>query len=352
MSRLRSDLASMEGYHSPQVSVEVRLNTNESPIALPDEYVGQLAEAIRTIAFNRYPDRSAVELQRAIAALEGVAPNQVYAANGSNEVIENLLLAFGGADRSAMVFEPSYALHAHLVRTTATELITIERDRDLSLDASLVGQSVAEHDPDIIFLCSPNNPTGEVLAHDVVDAALENGTGLIIVDEAYIQFADPGSSALVRSESSDRVVILRTFSKTWSLAGVRLGFCIASPEVIRGLEIVTLPYHLSSLTQMAGLLALKYLDDMEQRIAIITSERDRIAAELENQGFKVWPSSANFILFRPADGQGHKLWSHLVDHSILVRDCSSWPRLSGCLRVTVGTPHENDRFLHSIKEAQ
>jgi len=351
MSRLRPDLVAMEGYHSAQVSVEVRLNTNESPLALPSAYLEDLSRALKTLNLNRYPDRSALELRSAIAAMEGVAAEQVYAANGSNEVIENLLLAYGGRGRRALVFEPSYALHAHLARTTATELISVERRQDLSLDSALVSQAVRDHQPDVIFLCSPNNPTGEALPREVIEAALSSGDGLVIVDEAYVQFANSSASLMLGTPGSDRLVLLRTFSKTWALAGVRLGFCIASPGIVADLEIVTLPYHLSALTQVAGLLALGYLDDMELRIDLIVAERERMTSSLASRGYTVWPSQANFILFRPSDGKGHELWERLVAHSVLVRDCSSWPRLEGCLRVTVGTPEENDKFLNALEEA-
>jgi histidinol-phosphate aminotransferase len=351
MSRLRADLTAMEGYHSAQVEVAVRLNTNESPIGLPEEYSLALSQAVLGQAFHRYPDRQAIALRTAIASLEGVDVTEIYAANGSNEVIENLLLAFGGVGRSALVFEPSYALHAHLARTTATNVITVDRRADFSIDAQLVGSSVAMHQPVITFLCSPNNPTGEVVDASVVNAALDNGPGLVVVDEAYVQFADFTAMAVRNEQNLDRLVILRTFSKTWALAGIRLGFCIASPEVVRGLDIVTLPYHLSNLTQLAGKLALEYLDDMASRVTMIVSERNRISGELHALGFEVWPSQANFVLFRPANGRGHALWESLVRSSVLIRDCSSWPRLEGCLRVTVGTPKENSRFLEALKEA-
>ena len=351
MSRIRADLSAMEGYHSAQVDVEVRLNTNESPIGLPQAYEVALSEAIVGQAFHRYPDRQALRLRSAIAEIEGVSVDEIYAANGSNEVIENLLLAFGGAGRSALVFEPSYALHAHLAHTTATQVIVVDRQDDFSLDAQLVGNSVAKYQPEITFLCSPNNPTGHVVDADVVNAALDNGGGLVVVDEAYVQFADFTAMSVRTVANLDRLVILRTFSKTWALAGVRLGFCIAAPDVVAGLDIVTLPYHLSQLTQLAGELALGFLDDMEARVAMIVSERVRIIDELVALGFEVWPSQANFVLFRPADGRGHDLWESLVRHSVLVRDCSSWPRLDGCLRVTIGTHEENSRFLEALKEA-
>ncbi len=351
MSRIRADLSAMEGYHSAQVEVAVRLNTNESPIGLPEQYSVALSQAVLGQALHRYPDRQAIALRTAIANIEGVDLSEIYAANGSNEVIENLLLAFGGAGRSALVFEPSYALHAHLARTTATEVIEVERRDEFSLDAQLVGLSVAKHQPAITFLCSPNNPTGEVVDASVVNAALANGPGLVVVDEAYVQFADFSAMAVRNEQNRDRLVILRTFSKTWALAGIRLGFCIASPEIVSGLDIVTLPYHLSNLTQLAGELALGFLDDMASRVAMIISERERISEALLALGFHVWPSHANFVLFRPPDGQGHALWESLVRSSVLVRDCSSWPRLEGCLRVTVGTHEENSRFLEALKEA-
>jgi histidinol-phosphate aminotransferase len=346
---VRADLALMTGYHSAQVDVDVRLNTNESPAPPPAEFVSALADYVAHAAYHRYPDRAATALRAAIAGLHGVDPSQVFAANGSNEVLQCLLLAFGGPGRSALMFEPTYALHSHIAKVTGTAVVSGSRNDDYSLDPASVSVAVREADPTIVFLCSPNNPTGMVEPPEVFDAAIEASSGLVVVDEAYGQFSS--WSAVDRVRDDGRVVVVRTFSKTWAMAGMRLGYAIAPAAVVHALESVVLPYHLDIVKQAAGVLALQYQDAMDARVAGIVEERGRIAAALGDMPVRVWPSQANFILFRPDRGDGAEVWQRLVDHSVLVRDCSSWPGLEGCLRVTVGTPDENTRFLNALKEA-
>jgi histidinol-phosphate aminotransferase len=346
----RSDLVGLTGYHSAQVDVEVRLNTNESPFPPPATFVEQLSEAVKELALNRYPDRTGLELRTALGRTVGMAPDRVLLGNGSNEVIQSLLLAFGGSGRRVLTFEPTYALHSHIARITGTEVVQEERNADFTLDPARVGQAVSDHEPAVTFLCSPNNPTGMLEPTAVVEAALAARRGLVVVDEAYGQFAPSSALDLLNGPAGERLVVLGTFSKTWALAGLRLGYGFASPDVIEACEIVTLPYHLSSLVQRAGLIALEGHLEMEQRVAELVNERERIQLALGELGLDVWPSAANFILFKPLDHKGHDVWQGLIERSILIRDCSSWRGLEGCLRVTVGTVDENDRFLAALKE--
>ncbi len=349
MVDIRPDLSRMEGYHSAQVDVDVRLNTNESPLPPPPEFVAALADAVANVEFHRYPDREATALRAAIAELHAVSPAQVFAANGSNEVLQSLLLAFGGPERCALVFEPTYALHSHIAHVTGTEVLVAARNEDFTLDPDMVAATIRETDPVIVFLCSPNNPTGLVESPEVLDAALEASTGLVIVDEAYGQFSS--WSAMDRVADDGRVVVVRTFSKTWAMAALRLGYAIAPSGVVDALHGVVLPYHLDSIKQAAGVLALEHKDAMLARIANVVEERGRIGAGLAELDVDVWPSGANFILFRPRAVAGAQVWRRLVDASVLVRDCSSWPGLDGCLRVTVGTADENGRFLEALQKA-
>lgn len=345
---VRDDLALMEGYHSPQVAVDVRLNTNESPYPPPPGFVEALVDELRSLPMHRYPDRGATNLREAIAALHDVEPSQVFAANGSNEVLQLLCLAFGGPGRDAAVFEPTYALHAHIARVTGTGVVVGERAPDYSLDRDEVGRVLRDHVPAITFLCSPNNPTGTVDGPDVTAAVVEAAPGLVVVDEAYGQFAPRSALADVRDDRP--VVVIRTFSKTWSLAALRLGYCVAPRSVVDALEQVTLPYHLDAAKQAAGRLALQHVPEMEARVAALVEERGRLAAAFGELPLDVWPSGANFLLFRPRDVDGDRVWHELVARSVLVRNCSGWPRLDGCLRVTVGTPAENDAFLQALRE--
>ncbi len=344
----REDLALMEGYHSPQVEVPVRLNTNEAPEPPPAGFAEALAEAVRQVEWHRYPDRSYRALRAAIAARHGVTPDQVFVANGSNEVLQTLCLTYGGPGRAVAVFEPTYALHSHIARVTGTGVAVGERRPDLGLDLDEVERVLAEVQPAITFLCSPNNPTGMVEDEATVRAVLAEAPGLVVVDEAYGQFAPWSALELVADDVP--LVVTRTYSKTWSMAAARLGYLIGPRSVVAQLDQVVLPYHLDAVKQAAGRLALDYEREMEARVAALVEERGRLVAAMAELDVDVWPSGANFVLFRPRSRDGHAVWEALLERGVLVRDCSSWPRLAGCLRVTIGTRAEDDAFLAALEE--
>lgn len=347
---VRPDLDALAGYHSAQAEVVARLNTNESPLPPPPKWFDALREGLADIEFNRYPDRHAADLRRAIARFHDVRPEHVFCANGSNEVLQLLLLAYGGPGRMAAVFEPTYSLHRHIARITGTDVVSGRRDAGFRLDLDEVKRVVGAYDPVVTFLCSPNNPTGIADRPDQISSVLSISSGLVIVDEAYGQFAPTSALDLMRAggPGTDRMVVVRTFSKTWSLAGLRLGYAIADPEVIASCEMVSLPYHLDTAKQLAGRLALEFGVEMETTVAMLREERGRISAALAELPVETWPSDANFILFRPTTIDAYELWSRLLDASVLVRDCSRWPGVNGCLRVTVGLPTENNRFLAAL----
>jgi histidinol-phosphate aminotransferase len=350
---VRSDLTELVGYHSAQVEVAVRLNTNESPMPPPVAWQEALAAAVGEVEFNRYPDRGATALRQALADSHGVGIDEVFCANGSNEVLQCLLLAFGGPGRTCALFEPTYTLHGHIARITGTEVAAGPRRHDFALDLDVVADVVRRSDPVLTFLCSPNNPSGRADTLDQITIVAELVPGLLVVDEAYGQFA-PSSALELRARRPDsyrHVVVVRTFSKTWSMAGARLGYLVADPEVVAACELVALPYHLDAVTQLAGRLALGYVDEMNERVAAVAEERGRIAATFAELPVETWPSDANFLLFRPTGKEAGAVWSDLVSSGVLVRDCSTWPGLSGCLRVTVGLPEENDRFLAALTES-
>jgi histidinol-phosphate aminotransferase len=356
--QVRPDLALMEGYHSPQVAVDVRLNTNEAPTPPPAEFSERLARELAAVEWHRYPDRAARELRAGLARHYGVDPANVFAANGSNEVLLCTMLAYGGPGRTAAVFEPTYALHSHIARIAGTAVVEGERGPDFALDLDEVRRVVESAHPEVVFLCSPNNPTGMVDPPEVVHAVLELVApygGLVVVDEAYGQFAP--SSAVQLVDDDTPLVVTRTFSKTWSMAAARLGYCIGPSWLVDELDKVALPYHLDVVKQIAGRLALDYRDDMDARVAQLVEERGRLVEALSEMNVTVWPSGANFLLFRPeGTGEagdstvGDRVWNELVDRSVLVRNCSGWPRLAGCLRVTIGTRDEDDRFLAALQE--
>ena len=336
----------MAGYHSPQADVKVRLNTNEAPVPPPAEFAERLAAELRRIDWNRYPDRAATELREAIADFHGVAPATVFAANGSNEVIQTVCLTYGGHGRTAAVFEPTYALHSHIARLTGTAVATGQRAADFSLDRDEVARVLRDAAPDITFVCSPNNPTGTVDPPDVVREVLDAAPGLVLVDEAYGQFAPWSAIDLVDDDTP--LAVTRTYSKTWSMAAARLGYVIGPDWLIAELDKVVLPYHLDAAKQVAGRLALDYVDEMNARVAAVVEERGRLVHALGELDVDVWPSGANFVLIRPRPLDGHAVWEALLERSVLVRDCSSWPGLEGCLRVTIGTSEEDDALLGGL----
>jgi histidinol-phosphate aminotransferase len=345
---VRDDLRALEGYHSPQVDVRIRLNTNEAPTPPPAAWRDAFAAELSRVEWHRYPDRSASALRAAIAASHHVRPDQVFAANGSNEVLQTLLLTYAGPGRRVATFEPTYQLHGHIARLTGATVVEGERAADFSLDVDTALALIREHRPAVTFLCSPNNPTGLVEPASTVEAILSAQPGLLVVDEAYGQFAD--WSALTLVDESRPMVVTRTFSKTWSMAASRLGYLVGPSWLVAELEKVVLPYHLDAAKQIAGRLALQFTDEMDARVEQIVAERERISKSLGTLDIDVFPSGANFILFRPRSKPGRDVWQELLDRSILIRDCSGWPRLAECLRVTVGTTDENDEFLEAISE--
>ena len=345
---LRDDLQAMQGYHSPQVDVPIRLNTNEAPFAPPSEWLNEVAHAVTEIAWNRYPDRAAWELRAGIAALHGVSPEQVFVANGSNEVLQSILLAYSGPGRKVATFSPTYQLHAHIASVVGATVVEGSRRDDFTLDPQEIARVIDEAQPAVSFLCSPNNPTGIVEPRENIETLLKVAPGLVVVDEAYAQFASWSAMELVNDDTP--LVVTRTFSKTWSMAAARLGYLVGPRWLVSDMEAVVLPYHLDALKQRAGVLALKHVAAMESRVRDIVAGRTKIEQAFGTLSVTTWPSGANFILFRPQTMSGKELWKALLDHGILVRDCSSWAGLNDCLRVTVGTDAENEAFIAAMKE--
>ncbi|MBC95922.1 histidinol-phosphate transaminase [bacterium] len=261
---IRKDLKLFEGYHSPQLAVEVRLNTNESPLPPPSQWVSEIQKVVATIEWNRYPDRDANELASQLAQSHGVQPNNVVSANGSNEIIQSILLAYGGNNRSSIIYEPTYAMHAQIAKITGTEIISCDRDGSLLCGHSGL-ETLRTTKPNIVFLCSPNNPTGLIEPKETIISALEycsqNGS-LLVVDEAYGEFSDWSAIELVDNDAP--IVVTRTFSKAHGFAAGRLGYAVGATRVIDGMKEVLLPYHLDSFKQIAGLTALKYKSEMAQ----------------------------------------------------------------------------------------
>ncbi|HKS52832.1 MAG TPA: histidinol-phosphate transaminase [Pseudonocardiaceae bacterium] len=335
-------------YGAPQLDVAVRLNTNENPYPPPPGLVAAVADAVCEAARNlhRYPDRDAVALRTDLAGYlakrTGVplTAANVWAANGSNEIIQQLLQAFGGPGRTALGFVPSYSMHPIISAGTRTEWIPAPRRADFSLDPAGAVAAIKEHQPDVLFVTSPNNPTGQSIPPDDLAAVITAAPGIVVVDEAYGEFSARPSAIGLLEQFADRLVICRTMSKAFAFAGGRLGYLAAAPAVVDALLLVRLPYHLSVLTQVAARAALRHGSATLESVAVLVAERKRVARALSDLGAHVVPSDANFILFgRFADAP--TAWRRYLDHGVLIRDVG----IPGHLRVTVGTPAENDAFL-------
>ena len=356
---LREDLRGLSAYGAPQLDVPYRLNTNENPYPPSAELVAALAQACGAAAasLNRYPDREASELRADLAsyltsesAAEGqvLTTEQVWAANGSNEVLQQLCQAFGGPGQTGIAFEPTYSMHGLIALATSTGWIPGDRDDDFRVNLDAARQAIAEHRPSLVFLCSPNNPTGTALELETVRAVHEAAAavgGLVIVDEAYAEFRRAGvPSAISLLPECPRLVVTRTMSKAFALAGARVGYLAAAPAIVDALHLVRLPYHLSSLTQAAARVALTFSEELLASVEALREQRDRLLRELPELGCAVVPSDANFVLFQ-VPGDQHASWQALLDHGVLVRDLG----LAGWLRVTAGTPAEMDAFLSEVR---
>jgi histidinol-phosphate aminotransferase len=351
---LREDLKDQSPYGAPQLPLEVKLNTNENPFSLSPALVKKLSEAIANSAkdFNRYPDRDAIDLRSELAkylsSTTGVnlSVDQIWAANGSNEIIQTLFLAFAGAGVNSLGFTPSYSMHENIARSTGTNWIIGERLSDFSIDLSSALKEISTQKPKLVFITTPNNPTGTSTAisdiRKIIEASAQVG-GLTIIDEAYAEFSEQPSTIELLSEYLNLVVI-RTMSKAFSFAGVRVGYLAAGKEVVDALQLVRLPYHLSTPTQLLAKVALEFQGELLAEVEQLKIERNKVVAELQNLGLTVVPSSANFLLFS-IDNEKN-VWQDLVKVGVLVRDVG----IAGHLRVTIGTPSENDRFLAALRE--
>jgi histidinol-phosphate aminotransferase len=345
---LRPDLRGRHPYGAPQLDVPVRLNTNENAYPVPPEVTGAIAKAVgaELPGLNRYPDRDAVGLRGDLAGYlgHGLDATRVWAANGSNEVQQQVLQAFGGPGRTALGFTPSYSMHPLLAAGTGTAWIDGHRGDGFSLSATDAAGQVRRHGPHLVFLCSPNNPTGAALDVSIVDAVLAAAQGLVVVDEAYAEFARPGTaSALTLLADHPRLVVTRTMSKAFGFAGGRVGYLAADPAVVAAVQLVRLPYHLSTLTQAAARAALAHASALLAVVEQIKAQRDRIVVTLRERGVPVADSDANFVLFGGL-GDQRATWHGLLERGVLVRDVG----LPGWLRVTAGTEAETDAFLAAL----
>ena len=349
---LRTNLRGLTPYGAPQLDVPILLNVNENTHGVPADVRAAITEAvtIAAVGLNRYPDREFTELRTALAEYlgHGLGADNIWAANGSNEVLQQVLQAFGGPGRTAMGFPPTYSMYPLLAAGTDTGYLTGIRTADYGLSAASAARQVRDAGPNIVFLCSPNNPTGTGLGLDVVEAVYEAGEAsrtIVIVDEAYHEFAHDGTpSALSLLPGRERLIVSRTMSKAFALAGARLGYMAAAPEVTDALRLVRLPYHLSAITQATALAALQHRTALMADVRDIKEQRDRIVTELTRMGLKPAASDSNYVFFGGLDNP-HEVWQQLLDAGVLIRDVG----IPGHLRVTAGTETETTAFLTSLE---
>ena len=344
---IRADLVGRSPYGAPQLDVPVRLNTNENPFDPSPELVAELSRVIAQVGsrLNRYPDRDANLLRADLAtylATESqvkLTSENIWPANGSNEVMQQLLQLFGGPDKKLVTFDPTYSMYEDYCRNAFTKYETVSRKPDFEINFEVIDQAIALH-PDIIVLTSPNNPTGTVVGQLEIEYLLENFSGVVIIDEAYAEFRAPGTpSSIINIQNHPLLVVTRTMSKAFSYAGARIGYAVADPKVIAALQLVRLPYHLSTITQEAARVALRFSTELLSQVDLIRSERDELANWLVASGFEVAASGANFIFFGTFSDR-NQIWEKLVEQGVLIRQTGP----AGWLRVSIGTPQENSLF--------
>jgi histidinol-phosphate aminotransferase len=353
---LRAELRGQTPYGAPQLDVAVALNVNENPYPPSDAVVAEIAAAVADAArtLNRYPDRDAVALRADLASYltadggVGLGVDQVWAANGSNEIMLQLLQAFGGPGRTAVSFAPTYSMYPEYARDSHTSWVLGRRAEDFSIDVPHALSVLEEHQPSVVLLASPNNPTGTALPLADVEAIIAAAPGVVVVDEAYAEFRRSGTpSALSLLPDQSRLVVTRTMSKAFALAGGRLGYLAGSAAVVDAVRIVRLPYHLSAVSQAVARVALAHADELLAAVDELRGERDRTVEWLRSAGLRAADSDANFVLFGPFPDR-HAVWQGLLDRGVLIRETGP----DGWLRVSIGTPQEMSAFRTALEEVR
>lgn len=350
---LRSELRGKSAYGAPQLDVPVALNTNENPYPPSDALIADLTAEVARLAstLNRYPERDAVELRTALAEYVSkqtgvqVTVDNVWAANGSNEVLQQLLQAFGGPGRTVLGFQPSYSMHPILAAGTQTQFLNCPRGADFTIDVAAALETIADKQPDIVFITTPNNPTGDITDISDIERIIQAAPGIVVVDEAYMEFSATPSSVTLVEKYPTKLVVSRTMSKAFDFAGGRLGYFVAAPAFVEAVMLVRLPYHLSVLSQAAATVALRHSKDTLATVDKLSEERERVAGRLAELGYFVVPSQSNFVFFGTFADQ-HAVWQEFLDRGILIRDVGVF----GHLRTTIGLPEENDAFLEAAAQ--
>lgn len=348
---LRDDLRGRSPYGAPMIDVPVTLNVNENTHPMPPEVIEAITQEVAqaAVTLNRYPDREFEALRQELASYlgHGLEAQNIWAANGSNEVLQQIMQIFGGPGRSVMSFVPTYSMYPLLADGTNTAFIAGQRAADYSLSADSAVAQIQEHRPNILILCSPNNPTGTGLHLAVIEAvydAVAGYNGIVVVDEAYAEFAqDRSQNALTLLPGRPNLIVTRTMSKAFALAGARLGYFAADPAIADAVRLVRLPYHLSAVTQATAIAALRHRAQLLANVDDIRSQRDRIVQHLTDLGLAPAVSDSNFVFFGGLKDE-KAAWAYLLERGVLVRDNG----IPGYLRVTAGTEAETSAFLEHL----
>ncbi len=344
----REEIRSLSAYDVPQIRAEVELDSNESPWNLTPGIRAEIEDALKGFEYNRYPDIAADPLRTELAGLHGIKPENILVGNGSNEVLMDTLLTYGGPGRLALIFEPTYSMHSGILDITCTKHLDCPLDESFMIDEDEAVAYIGRERPDLVFICSPNNPTGNTQKAETIERMLKASNCPVIVDEAYGEFLD-GTSVGMLSEF-ENLILVRTFSKAYQLAALRVGYMLASKEIVDMVDRIRLPYNLNGFSQMAAIIVLKNRKELEGQLVSIRRERAHLLEGLNRiEGVEAFPSDANFILFR-TQKDAPLVYDALLDKGVLIRDFSSKRGLENCLRVTVGTAEENNIFLARLKE--
>jgi len=345
--RIRDSLRGFKPYRPPSVTAKIKLNTNECPIKPPEAVLRAIEQVAQAGMLNRYPDPSGSVLKSAIAELHGVGAENIAVGNGSNEIIRHLTLAYGGEGRTALMFPPSYQVYGVAARVAGCDVLEVPRDESFSIGPIEIDRAKAVS-PDIAFVCDPNNPTGTALGSEVIGRIAAEIEGLIVVDEAYAEFAEDSSLGILSEYTN--LAVVRTLSKAYGLAGLRVGYLISSTEIIEAVESVQLPYHLNVISMVASTAALRAQDEYAAIIGNLINERSKVIESLSKiSGVSVFPTHSNFVMFR-MEQDAEEVYRELLKHEVLVRPYPDEPLFSKCLRVTVGTPAENSAFIEALEK--
>jgi histidinol-phosphate aminotransferase len=330
--------------HVP-IALNVNENTHEISEDILVDIIQRIAVSLRDI--NRYPDREFTALRELLATYVGhdLTAENIWAANGSNEILQQMFMAFGGPGRKALSFSPTYSMYSLIAQSTDTQYVEVPRLERYEIDVDLVTRAIAEHKPDIVIICSPNNPTGTPVELEVIEEAYAATDGILVVDEAYSEFSLNENSALSLLEGRPRLVVSKTMSKAFAFAGARLGYLAADAAVCDAMRLVRLPYHLSALTQAAAEAALTHSTQMLATVADIRDQRDRFYVAMQDLGLDPYRSDANFVLVGGI-ANPTKTWQDLLDRGILVRDIG----IPNTLRITAGTESETTAVIEALTE--